>query len=69
MTVEVRAPEAADEVTEITLLSWRRREGDQVRAGEAICDVEYGKSVVEVEAQASEKHMADCSAVLAVIDA
>ena len=74
MVFEIRAPEAADEVTEITVLSWKKQEGDTVRAGEALCEVEYGKSVLEVEAQASgtlreivvrEKEMATCGAVLA----
>ncbi len=47
---EVRLPQLADSVTEVTLGSWLKREGDRVEAGEPIVEVETDKTTVELEA-------------------
>jgi pyruvate dehydrogenase E2 component (dihydrolipoamide acetyltransferase) len=43
-----------DQATETVLLTgWRKQEGEAVRKGEAICDIETEKASVEIEAAAS----------------
>jgi pyruvate/2-oxoglutarate dehydrogenase complex dihydrolipoamide acyltransferase (E2) component len=53
MILEVRAPEANDEVAEATILSWMKQHGDHVNAGEVLCEIEFGKTMIEVEAETS----------------
>ena len=53
MNVEIRAPEANDEVADATILSWMKQNGDYVNAGEVLCEIEFGKTTVEVEAETS----------------
>jgi len=53
MNVEIRAPEANDELAEATVLSWKKQHGDHVNAGEVLCEIEFGKTTTEVEAEAS----------------
>ena len=43
-----------DQTTEsVVLVSWRMQEGDPVRQGEAVCDIETDKATVEIPAPAS----------------
>lgn len=51
MNVEIRAPEANDEVADATILSWMKQNGDHVNAGDVLCEIEFGKTTVEVEAE------------------
>lgn len=51
MNVEIRAPEANDEVADATILNWMKQHGDHVNAGEVLCEIEFGKTTVEVEAE------------------
>ena len=50
MPVEIVVPQVGEAVAEITLLRWCKREGDPVRRGEALFEVDTDKAVVEVEA-------------------
>lgn len=50
MPVEIVVPQVGEAVAEITLLHWFKREGDPVRRGEALFEVDTDKAVVEVEA-------------------
>src|SRR5687767_8801752 len=53
MVSEVIIP-VMDQATETVLLTgWRKQEGEPVRKGEAICDIETEKASVEIEAGAS----------------
>ena len=51
MAVPVRAPLAQPGETR-TIVAWTKEIGDQVSAGEAICEVETDKATVEIESQA-----------------
>jgi pyruvate dehydrogenase E2 component (dihydrolipoamide acetyltransferase) len=53
MVVEVMIPMLEQTGGDITLTTWLKREGDQVRAGEPICEVETAKATVEIEASGS----------------
>lgn len=51
MPAEILMPAAAAGVEQATLLRWLKREGDPVRKGEAVAEVETDKAVMEVEAE------------------
>lgn len=53
MAVRVKLPEISMGVTEATIVSWLKKVGDKVEAGEAIAEVETAKSTVEIESPAS----------------
>jgi len=48
---EVIMPKMGDAMTEGTLLNWLKQDGDQVKAGDVIAEIETDKSNVEVEAE------------------
>src|SRR5688572_8296508 len=50
MPVEVTMPQLSDTMTEGTVVKWHKKEGDKVKAGEKIADVETDKAVMEMEA-------------------
>lgn len=50
---ELRLPQLAESVTEVTLGAWLKREGDHVEAGEPLVEVETDKTNVELEAPVS----------------
>src|SRR5947208_15240794 len=50
MTVEVTMPQLSDTMTEGTVVKWYKKEGDKVKEGEKIADVETDKAVMEMEA-------------------
>src|SRR5438477_12547960 len=50
MSVEVTMPQLSDTMTEGTVVKWHKKEGDKVRAGEEIADVETDKAVMPMEA-------------------
>jgi pyruvate dehydrogenase E2 component (dihydrolipoamide acetyltransferase) len=43
-------PRVGEAIAELTLVRWLKREGDQVRRGEVLFEVDTDKSLVEVEA-------------------
>jgi 2-oxoglutarate dehydrogenase E2 component (dihydrolipoamide succinyltransferase) len=52
MLVEVKVPALSESVSEATLLSWRKKEGEQVDRGENLVDIETDKVVLELPAPA-----------------
>lgn len=52
MVSEVMIPVLEQTGAEVVLLRWLKSEGDEVREGEALCEVETSKTVVEIEANA-----------------
>jgi pyruvate dehydrogenase E2 component (dihydrolipoamide acetyltransferase) len=46
---EIRMPKLSDTMEEGTLLQWRKREGDPIRRGEVLADVETDKADMEFE--------------------
>jgi 2-oxoglutarate dehydrogenase E2 component (dihydrolipoamide succinyltransferase) len=53
MPAEIRVPQMGESVTEATILRWLKKEGDTVKSGEAIVELETDKVNVEVPADSS----------------
>src|SRR3954454_10830969 len=50
MPSEITMPQLSDTMTEGTVVKWHKKEGDKVRAGEEIADIETDKAVMPMEA-------------------
>src|SRR5437868_12794921 len=50
MPAEITMPQLSDTMTEGTVVKWHKKEGDKVKAGEEIADVETDKAVMPMEA-------------------
>src|SRR5436853_256974 len=50
MPVEIKMPQQSDTMTEGTVVKWRKREGEKVKSGETIAEIETDKAVMEMEA-------------------
>jgi dihydrolipoamide dehydrogenase len=50
MPAEITMPQLSDTMTEGTVVKWRKKEGEKVKAGEVVADVETDKAVMEMEA-------------------
>ena len=53
MASRVVMPKLTDTMEEGVLLSWKKREGDSVQAGEALAEIETDKAIMDLEAFAS----------------
>src|SRR5687768_6089533 len=49
MPAEITMPQLSDTMSEGTLIKWHKKEGDKVRAGEEIADVETDKATMPME--------------------
>src|ERR1700722_15237417 len=49
MPAEITMPQLSDTMTEGTLVKWHKKEGDKVKSGEIVADVETDKAVMEME--------------------
>jgi pyruvate dehydrogenase E2 component (dihydrolipoamide acetyltransferase) len=49
MSAEITMPQQSDTMTEGTVVKWIKREGDKVRAGEIIAEIETDKATMEME--------------------
>jgi len=49
MATQIIMPQGGQDITEGTVVSWLKAEGDAVKTGEVICEVETEKAVFEVE--------------------
>jgi pyruvate dehydrogenase E2 component (dihydrolipoamide acetyltransferase) len=49
MPTEITMPQLSDTMTEGTVVKWHKKEGDKVREGDKIADVETDKAVMEME--------------------
>ena len=49
MSAEVTMPQLSDTMTEGTVVKWHKKEGDKIRAGEELADVETDKAVMPME--------------------
>ena len=49
MIIDVKLPEGEQAFGEGTVLSWKIREGDSVRKGDVIAEIETPKAVIEFE--------------------
>ncbi len=53
MAVQIKIPTVGESITEVTIASWLKKDGDQVALDEAIAEVETDKATVELNASAS----------------
>ncbi len=51
MSIEIKMPAVAPSMTEGNIVRWAKQEGDAVKQGEVLLEIETDKAVVEVEAQ------------------
>src|ERR1043166_4130054 len=49
MPIEITMPKLTDTMTEATLAKWLKKEGDSVKAGDMIAEVETDKATQELE--------------------
>src|SRR5215510_10373941 len=50
MPLEVTMPQLSDTMTEGTVVKWNKKEGDKIKTGEEIADVETDKATMPMEA-------------------
>src|SRR4029077_13179895 len=50
MPLEITMPQLSDTMSEGTVVKWLKKEGDKVKAGETIAEVETDKATMEMEA-------------------
>src|SRR5712671_6689050 len=53
MPAQITMPQLSDTMTEGTVVKWHKKEGDKVRAGEELADVETDKATMPMEAYES----------------
>src|SRR5260370_40935455 len=58
MAVEIRVPAAGESITEGVVSRWLKKDGEIVRAGEPVVELETEKATTEVPAPASGKLIA-----------
>ena len=51
MSAEIRVPELGESIVDATIATWLKKEGDAVRRGEALVELETDKVNVEVNAE------------------
>ena len=49
MPVEITMPQLSDTMTEGTVVKWLKKEGDKIKAGEVVAEVETDKATMEME--------------------
>lgn len=50
MSIELKIPVIGESVTEVTLSSWLKKDGEYVNEGEAVCEIESDKASMELPA-------------------
>lgn len=53
MAIEVKIPSIGESITEVTLASWLKQDGEQVNEGDILCEIESDKATVELPAETS----------------
>ncbi len=53
MAIEMKVPSVGESVTEVTIASWVKQDGDMVAMDEVICELESDKATFELPAEAS----------------
>jgi len=68
MSIELKIPVIGESVTEVTLSSWLKKDGDYVAEGEAVCEIESDKASMELPAPSAGvlKIMADAGSELKI---
>ena len=55
MTIEIKAPDVGDGVTQVTVTEWRKAVGETVEAGEVIVELMTDKAAFDVESPVTGK--------------
>src|SRR5262245_8971039 len=53
MPTDVRVPDIGESITAVKLVTWLKREGDSVKIGQPIAEVETDKASTEIESPAA----------------
>jgi 2-oxoglutarate dehydrogenase E2 component (dihydrolipoamide succinyltransferase) len=53
MSIEIKIPSIGESITEVTLTSWEKEDGDFVEEGDILCEIESDKATVELPAEES----------------
>jgi 2-oxoglutarate dehydrogenase E2 component (dihydrolipoamide succinyltransferase) len=53
MSIELKIPVIGESVTEVTLSSWMKKDGDYVKEGDSVCEIESDKATMELPAPSS----------------
>src|SRR5690606_31636184 len=48
--IEVKVPSVGESISEVTIASWLKKDGDVVKLDEAICSIESDKATLEISA-------------------
>ena len=51
MSLEIKVPPVGESITEVTLASWLKKDGDSVEMDEAIAELESDKATFELTAE------------------
>jgi len=52
MAIEIKVPTVGESITEVTISSWRKKEGDLIKMNEILCELESDKATFELNAEA-----------------
>jgi 2-oxoglutarate dehydrogenase E2 component (dihydrolipoamide succinyltransferase) len=53
MEIEIKVPAVGESISEVTIASWAKKDGDHVEADELLCEIESDKATFELNAEAS----------------
>ncbi|MFY7890335.1 MAG: biotin/lipoyl-containing protein, partial [Spirosomataceae bacterium] len=52
MAIEMKVPPVGESITEVTIASWNKKDGDVVKMDEVLCELESDKATFELPAEA-----------------
>ena len=52
MAIEMKVPPVGESITEVTIASWNKKDGDIVKMDEVLCELESDKATFELPAEA-----------------
>ncbi|PWJ58407.1 2-oxoglutarate dehydrogenase E2 component (dihydrolipoamide succinyltransferase) [Dyadobacter jejuensis] len=52
-SIEMKVPAVGESITEVTIASWNKKDGDQVEVDEILCELESDKATFELPSEAS----------------
>jgi 2-oxoglutarate dehydrogenase E2 component (dihydrolipoamide succinyltransferase) len=53
MSLEVKVPSVGESITEVTIASWHKRDGDTVNIDDVLCELESDKATFELNAEST----------------
>ena len=53
MATEILVPVLGESITEVSILKWTKQNGQAVKTGELLCEIESDKATVEIVAESS----------------